>query len=196
MSEHNKHPLEHESNHEQYVDIAAEVEKNFQRLEKEHVSREEQAEELQTEKIQETIEKESQTSEQIDTNTHNQHEDQPDTDVYSHHIELKKDTYKKTLRNTQAQLPQAQRAFSTFIHHPTIETVSEIASKTIARPTGIAYGAIAATIGIALALFFAYRYGFTYNYLLFLVLFSGGYVLSTIIELSLTKLKKLTQKTS
>ncbi len=196
MSEHNKHPQKIESNHEQYVNIAEEVEKNFHRLEAEHESGIEQTEELQAEHIKESVEKEARASKETDTDVYREQESQPAADMYSHHAELKKDTYKKTLQNTQAQLSPTQRSFSTFIHHPTVETASEIASKTIARPTGIAYGAIAATIGVAVALFFAYRYGFTYNYLLFIILFSAGYLISTIIELGLAKFNKLSRKKS
>lgn len=53
-------------------------------------------------------------------------------------------SYKKHMKQMQAELPASERAFSKFIHAPFIEKTSEIVGSTIARPNAILSGAIVA----------------------------------------------------
>jgi uncharacterized membrane protein len=43
-------------------------------------------------------------------------------------------------------------------------------------------GGLAAFVGSVVVLMFARRYGFTYNFSLFIILFLGGYILGTLLE--------------
>lgn len=96
--------------------------------------------------------------------------------------ELKDMAYQRTLKRVRNQLPFVSRNFSKVIHHPVIETVSEIGGKTIARPSGILAGGIAAVIGSSFFLWAARHYGYEYNFLLFALLFAGGFFLGLLIE--------------
>lgn len=55
-------------------------------------------------------------------------------------------SYKKHMKQVQAELPPAERAFSKIIHAPVVEKTSEIVGATIARPNAILSGAIVAFI--------------------------------------------------
>lgn len=53
-------------------------------------------------------------------------------------------SYKKHMKQVQAELPPAQRAFSKVIHSPVVEKSSEFVGATVARPNAILSGAIVA----------------------------------------------------
>ncbi|HEY8886369.1 MAG TPA: hypothetical protein VIM31_02600 [Candidatus Microsaccharimonas sp.] len=55
-------------------------------------------------------------------------------------------SYKKHMKQVQAELPPAQRAFSKVIHAPIVEKTSEFVGATVARPNAILSGAIVAFI--------------------------------------------------
>lgn len=99
--------------------------------------------------------------------------------------ELKDLAYQRTLRRTQKKLPVPARALSKIMHQPAVEAVSEIAGKTVARPSGILAGGIIAFLGGSVFLWAARYYGFEYNFLLFAILFVGGYFLGLLIELGI-----------
>lgn len=60
--------------------------------------------------------------------------------------EDRKDSFKKTMETVQSQLPKSSRTFSKVIHNPTVEKVSEVTGKTIARPNAILSGSVAAFV--------------------------------------------------
>lgn len=95
---------------------------------------------------------------------------------------LKTAAYKNTLRRVQSELPPMQRTFSKFIHNPTVDTVSDVSSKTIARSVGTLGGAITALLGSIGLLFYSKHYGFTYNYAIIFGLFLAGYLIATLLE--------------
>lgn len=97
--------------------------------------------------------------------------------------ELKAESFSHTMSKVRRQLPALDRNFSKFIHKPAVERVSEAGSKTLARPSGILGGGTVMFLGSLLALYFAKSYGFKYNYLLFAILFVGGYFGGLFIEL-------------
>jgi len=53
-------------------------------------------------------------------------------------------SYKKHMKQIQAELPAPERAFSKFIHSPAVEKTSEFIGGTIARPNAILSGAVVA----------------------------------------------------
>ncbi len=71
-----------------------------------------------------------------------------------------KASYKKTMKETQAQMKPAERTFSKVIHAPAIEKTSEAVGSTIARPNAILAGSLMAflfTLGIyMLAKYYGY----------------------------------------
>jgi hypothetical protein len=60
--------------------------------------------------------------------------------------EDRKDSFKKTMETVQSQLPKSSRTFSKVIHNPTIEKVSEVTGRTVARPNAILSGSVAAFV--------------------------------------------------
>ena len=50
------------------------------------------------------------------------------------------------METVQSQLPKSSRAFSKVIHNPTVEKVSEVTGRTVARPNAILSGSMAAFV--------------------------------------------------
>lgn len=98
--------------------------------------------------------------------------------------ELKSITLRRELKSIQRKLPAPQRALSKVIHQPVVRAVSEGASKTVTRPSGLLGGGITAFAGTSAYLYIANHMGYEYNYGVFLVLFAGGFALGLILELS------------
>lgn len=99
--------------------------------------------------------------------------------------ELKDMAYRRTLKRAQSRLPAPARAFSKVIHNPVVETTSEFLGKTIARPSGILAGGIAALVGSTIFLWVARHYGYEYNFLLFALCFVGGFIIGVLTELGI-----------
>ncbi|MDB5159742.1 MAG: hypothetical protein JWO99_5 [Candidatus Saccharibacteria bacterium] len=53
-------------------------------------------------------------------------------------------SFKKHMKNVQAEMPAPQRAFSKLIHSPVVEKTSELVGSTVARPNAILSGAVVA----------------------------------------------------
>lgn len=103
---------------------------------------------------------------------------------------LKNDAYKRLLKKTSTHLSKPEKTFSKVIHRPIVEKTSEIAGKTVARPSGILFGGIAAFIATVFLLIVSKRAGFTYNYLFFFLVFIGGYFAGLFVELIYRLIKK------
>ncbi|MEK7594083.1 MAG: hypothetical protein AAB436_00375 [Patescibacteria group bacterium] len=97
--------------------------------------------------------------------------------------ELKKVTQQRGIYSIQRKLPPAKRALSKVIHQPIVRVVSEAASKTVSRPSGLLGGGIVAFLGTSSYLYLARHVGFTYNYFVVILLMIGGFALGVILEL-------------
>jgi hypothetical protein len=97
---------------------------------------------------------------------------------------LKQITLRRELQQIRRQLPRAVRAFSQVIHQPAVRAISEAASRTVSRPSGLLGGGVLAFTGTTIYLYLARHIGFTYNYLVFLLLLAGGFVLGLLAELA------------
>lgn len=102
----------------------------------------------------------------------------------------KAEKYQAKLSQVRARLNPASQKFSRLIHNPSVESASELASKTIARPSSFIGGGLVSFIGSGLVLFMAKRYGFEYNYLVFLGLFIIGFFSGITVEFSFRALRK------
>ena len=96
---------------------------------------------------------------------------------------VKKLRMKQSLSQVRRELSPAERALSKVIHQPTIRAVSEVGSKTVTRPSGLLGGGVLAFLGSSSYLYMAKHIGFRYNYLVFTLLFVGGFVLGLVLEL-------------
>lgn len=60
----------------------------------------------------------------------------------------KKRSFDTQMHHVRQNMSKPEKAFSTFIHQPLVEKTSEVAGKTIARPSGIVGAASLAFIGL------------------------------------------------
>lgn len=89
----------------------------------------------------------------------------------------------RELSRVQRQLPARDRTLSRVIHQPVVRAVSEAAAGTISRPSGLLGGGIVAFIGSAAYLYFTHHVGVPYNYVVFSLLFVGGFAFGLVLEL-------------
>jgi hypothetical protein len=97
--------------------------------------------------------------------------------------ELKNIQYKETMRYVRRHLSKRERKFSSFIHAPSVEKLSEVSAKTIARPSGLLGGGFLALVGSITVLYFARKYGFEVPNSLFMALFILGFATGLLAEL-------------
>ena len=97
--------------------------------------------------------------------------------------ELKDMAFKRSLRTARRHMNAPSRVMSRLIHQPVIEKVSEVAGATVARPSGILGGGLFAFVGSFALLWVTKHYGYTYNYLVFFMLFVSGFAIGMIVEL-------------
>jgi len=96
---------------------------------------------------------------------------------------LKAETFRRTLSRIRKHLSVGDKSLSKAIHQPVVDAVSKVGEKTVARPKGILTGAIVALVGSSWVLYSAKHYGYSYNYLIVLILFAGGYLVGLVLEL-------------
>lgn len=103
--------------------------------------------------------------------------------------DLKKLKYKRTLASVQKDLNAPERALSKVIHNRAVESVSNAAGKTVARPSGLLVGGILAFVGTSGYLWATKHYGYEYNFLMFFVFLTGGFVLGLLLEVLVRLIK-------
>lgn len=176
MSESIKHGGE--QSHEK-LDLTAEAHKNIERIHE----KAEQSKETSHEDIKDLAKKAE--THAISGKEHTVGEKESTAHVYTHsnQKELKADAYNKSIKHVRRKLSTPDKVLSKVIHNKTVENVSELGSKTIARPSGFLGGGLVTLLGSAFLLYMTRHYGFQYNYLAFFILFVGGYFFGMIAEL-------------
>lgn len=96
--------------------------------------------------------------------------------------ELKRITLRRELQQLQRKLPLPERSLSRVMHQPIVRAVSEVTARSLTRPSGLLGGGILAFLGSSAYLYLAKHIGFTYNYVLFWVLFATGFVFGVALE--------------
>jgi len=104
--------------------------------------------------------------------------------------DLKDLKYKRTLQSVRKDLSVPERAFSKVVHNPGIERASEAAGKTIARPSGVLAGGFSALLGGSIYLYITKHYGYSYNFLFFILLFAAGFMFGLLVELLFRLLRR------
>lgn len=104
---------------------------------------------------------------------------------------LKSHMFSRTLARTRKHLNKPDRVLSKFVHNPTVNTISSLGEKTIARPSGLLAGSVVAFIGVSVFYYLSKHYGFAYNWLLIVILFIGGYALGYILEVGTMVWRKI-----
>lgn len=111
------------------------------------------------------------------------HASEQSTQTFGITKQLKADAYKQMVKKAQSNLNVPQRAFSKLIHLKVVDTSSNAAAKTIARPSAFLGGSVGALVGSAVLLYFSRQNGFSYNYAAIFVLFVGGFFVGALVEL-------------
>lgn len=135
----------------------------------------------QIESIQKNVEKHSTSSEEIVAR--HQEKDKAEPTPTTLPKDLQSIAFRRSMIQIRRHLSKSEQSFSKVVHQPVVDRVSNIASKTIARPSGILWGAAFMFIGSVLLLIISKRYGFTYNYLVGLIFLITGYIFGCFIEL-------------
>lgn len=110
--------------------------------------------------------------------------------TYGLQKELKDQAFTKTLKKAQDHLAPPERVFSRVMHQPVVHAVSQVASQTVGRPSGIFGGALFALLGSAFLVYVTKHYGFVYNYTAFILLFIGGFIIGLLLELAVHSLRR------
>jgi hypothetical protein len=141
-------------------------ERELTKAEKEHGSTE------QIEAIRLKVEKQAplQTQEQ----SHKENEQPKHHHPVLVNKQLKDMAFSRSMTRTRKKLSAPSRAFSKVVHAPIIDKSSELVGKTVARPSSMLAGAFLAFVGTSILLWVTRYYGYTYNYLLVILLFVGG----------------------
>ena len=98
------------------------------------------------------------------------------------HRNHKKLTYKATMRRVESKLPAYQRNFSKVINNDTVDKVSNISSKTVARPSALMGGGVVAFLALLIVTIFANRYGWEVSGSEFIVFMIIGWTLGLLAE--------------
>lgn len=130
-------------------------------------------------KIHESIHKEAISGSEI---TIGEHQEDASQQMFGVQRELKNDAYRRTMSRVRSHLNPSERLLSKVVHGRVIEPISEASSKTIARPSAILGGGIAALVGSGTVLYMAKHYGFRYNFTTFLLLLATGYITGLLVE--------------
>jgi acetyl-CoA carboxylase beta subunit len=162
------------------VEASAETERNLERLREAAKQAEKDPLSTQIESLQQTAETKAISGKEINVADASKENTNQSFGISK---DLKADAYKKSLRHIRTSLRRPERAFSRIVHNQTIETISSGAAKTVARPSAFLGGSMGALVGSATLLYMSKQYGFTYNYTVLLVLFTGGFIVGLIVEL-------------
>lgn len=162
------------------LDASAESHKNLERLREAAKQAEKDPLQKHIESLQDAAESKAVSGKEVNVGDKNTEQAAGQFGVAK---ELKADAYKKTLGRVRSQLSAPDRVLSKIIHQPTIEAASNVAAKTVARPSSFLGGSLGALIGSAVLVYLSRHNGFEYNYLAFFILFGGGYVAGALVEL-------------
>ncbi len=178
MSEQLRHNNEksHESDH--LVDATHE-----RRIHEKHKSdaskaRHEHQENLET--IRRSIEANAEKSEsiKIDTSETNSTESNPHFVSSS----MRNYTLNQSLKSIRRNLSPTEKQFSHIIHNQVVDQVSEVTAKTIARPSGLLVGGIAAFCSSVAVMVICRYFGYEYNYFIGIAAFIAGFALGLVLE--------------
>ena len=103
---------------------------------------------------------------------------------------LKKQSLSRELRTLQRKESAPARSLSRVIHQPVVRLVSDVAGKTISRPSGLLGGGVVAFLGSSVYLYLAYHVGFTYRPTVFLLLLVAGFAVGIVLELLIRLIRR------
>lgn len=142
-------------------------------IEKEQKNKHEKLEQARDDIEQHAISKEESV-------TTNQTEKQPEP-VYFTRADRER-SFQATMHHVRSQLNKPERTLSKIIHQKQVEQISEVAGKTIARPSGILGATSIVAVGLTVVLLIARHTGFKLSGSEFWILLCLGYVVGLSFE--------------
>jgi hypothetical protein len=109
-------------------------------------------------------------------------EDQKTANTYWFSKQYRDDSYKQLIGSVQSRLSKSERVVSKLIHQPIVEKVSEIGSRTVARPSGLLFGSISSFLVSMITYVVARRNGYDMTYSVFILSFFGGFLIGIAAE--------------
>lgn len=94
----------------------------------------------------------------------------------------RKEAYERTMIEMRGNLSPARRAFSSVIHNPVVEGVSEVAGKTVARPNAVLGGSMMAFFVVLIVFLVARHYGYPLSGSETIFAFAAGWVLGIVFD--------------
>lgn len=170
------HEKQHSPEHAHVEHVKHHVEKQHTKVELKHEHR------ANIENIQAKIEQEAISGKEHARSEKEAAAPQPEPNFIPDKF-MQKHAFDRTIQHVRKHLSPQEKRFSKVMHQPMVDKVSDVAAKTVARPIGITTGAICMLLGSVLLLWASKRYGFSYNYLIGLLLLVFGYVVGCILEL-------------
>lgn len=168
--------------HEIDKDLLHEREKNLEKIIEKGEKQKESESKKTIEHLRENVEDTAKSrSEKLNSEIDENQSSAPSTTVYTQNV--KKAAYNKELNRARKHMSKPQKTFSKFIHNPTIESVSEFSSKTVARPSGLLGGGIFAAFGTITLYIMSRYYGFEYNFFIYIILLVLGFLIGVCVEL-------------
>lgn len=162
------------------IDTSIEAQKHLEKLQEKAELAEKDSIQQHIESLNKSVEQQAVSGKELNVGDKNT-ESSPQTFGISK--QLKADAYKRMLKRVRAGLNVRDRTLSRVVHQKTVESVSNAAAKTVARPTALLGGGIGAFVGSAVLLYVSRQNGFTYNYTVIFVLFVGGFFAGALAEL-------------
>jgi hypothetical protein len=107
--------------------------------------------------------------------------------------EDKAHSFNSVMSHARQDLSKPERALSKFMHQPAVEKVSDIAGKTIARPSGAIGAAVFASAGIFIVYLLAKRIGFTLSGSEAPILVAVGFITGLLVEWAYKAIRSLLQ---
>lgn len=181
MSEHQ--PKQHHENipvgheHQQLRSAEHQI-SHTEQLRKEH----EQVENLKH--AQQEASHEAQTTNEIAEKLALHQQERPQHDEVHANRELKEMAYQRLLTRARRHMSPYSRLMSHVIHQPVVDKISEAASRSVGRPSGILGGGLVALLGTTAYYYIAKHYGYNYNSFVFLLLLVCGFIIGWTLELS------------
>jgi hypothetical protein len=102
--------------------------------------------------------------------------------TYWNSQEYREIAYKQLMTKVRRHLSGPEKTASKVFHQPTIEKISEVGSKTFARPSGVLVGSIFSFGASLITYFMARQNGYDMTYSIFIMSFLGGFMLGVAVE--------------
>lgn len=130
------------------------------------------------------------------TDNKNKSEQQAQTEpevanTYWNSSEYRDLAFRQLMGRVRKHMSGSERAASKVIHQPTVERLSEIGEKTVARTSGVLVGSIFSFVVSLSTYYLSRRNGYDMTYAIFIVSFFGGFIFGLLIEFGYKSIRAL-----